>query len=172
MPERECEGVFGREISGFCFGLEGEEEFAEGGGEDGHEDGCNQDGGDGPDDQGVPLPGPEGAGRGERVVAHSGEHGVFAHGEGGGVEDAVTEVQEDEEHGQLEGIDEVVGDLGGDQVEAEHEGDREADEGGRAEEGIDADGYADGQGPSKAAGRCTDPQEMDDWRDDSLLKDL
>ena len=77
--------------------LKGEKEAIEGGGEGGGEQRGEDGGSDEPDDEGVPLPGPEEAGGVPWVVADAGEECGPAEGEAGGVEDGAARADEDEE---------------------------------------------------------------------------
>ena len=104
-------------------------------------------------------------------MADSGQQRIAAKREVAGVEDLIAETKEDEEHGELKRVHQVIGDLRSDQVEAKDEGDGEAEQGGGAEERIDADRDADGEGPSKTAWRGSHTQEMQDWGDDLALED-
>ncbi len=68
---------------------------------------------------------------------------------GGGVEDAASEADEGDDQDELERVGEVVGELRGGDVEPEDEGQGEAEDGGGAEDGIDADEDAGGEAPGE-----------------------
>jgi len=69
------------------------------------------------------------------------------HWHGSGVEETAAEADEGDEQEDLERVGDVVGDLRRDDVEPEDEGQRKADDGRGAEDGVDADESADGQAP-------------------------
>lgn len=151
--------------------MELEEETLQRGAQDEGDERDQRGGEEGPDDEGVPLPRPEHAGGGEGVVTHGAEESLTVQRELAGVEDAVAYVYEDEEQGELERVDEVVGDLGRYQVQTQDEGHGKAEEGGRAEQRIDADGYPNRERPGEAAGGGSDAQQMHDRRDDVPLEE-
>ena len=66
---------------------------------------------------------------------------------GCGVEDAAAEADEGDDEDEFERVDDVVADLRGGDVEAEDKGQGEAEDGGAAEDGIDADEEAGGDAP-------------------------
>jgi len=109
------------------------EQAVQHGGEDrDHERGCDC-AEDGPDDERVPLPRPQGAGGCDGMMACAVEEFMAAERHSSGVEDAVADLDEDEEERKLQGVDNVVGDLRGDQVEAKGEGKEKTGDGGGAE---------------------------------------
>lgn len=77
--------------------MEGLKEAVEGGGEGRGEQGGEDGDGDEPDDEGVPLPGPEETGGVPWVVADAGDEGVFVEGKAGGAEEGDAGPDEDEE---------------------------------------------------------------------------
>ena len=87
-----------------------------------------------------------------------------------GVEDEVAEADEGDEEQKLEGIDGVVGQLRGGDIEAEDEGGGEADDGGAAEDGIDADEKADGDAPGKFARGGSHAQQCEDGKGDAAVE--
>ncbi len=126
--------------------LEAGEQRREDGDKGGYEDGGDQD----PDDEGMPLPGPEEARRIPWVVAGGGEEGPSMHREMASVEDLVASADEDEEEGDLERIAQVRGDLRRDQIEAEEGGGGEGEDGGGTEQGIDAEDDSHGDAPGES----------------------
>ncbi len=150
--------------------MEAVEEALEHGSEDGDEGGDGDSGEDCPDDEGVPLPGPEQAGGRPGVMADGVEERVAFEREAAGVEEDVADLDEDEEERDLERVDEVVGDLRGDQVKTQDERDGEAEEGGGAEQGIDADHKSGGEGPGEFARRAADAEEFEDRLDEAALE--
>ncbi len=115
---------------GDLFVVESGVEAREDWGEECREDGAENGGKDGPDDEGVPLPCPKDASGGPGVDARGVKEGVAFEGESPGVEELVAELDEEGEEQEFERVDEMVGDLGGDQVEAEDAGGDERDQGG------------------------------------------
>jgi hypothetical protein len=79
------------------------------------------------------------------------EEGVSFQGETAGVKELVAELDEEEEKQDLERVDDVVGDLRGDEVEAEEAGEDKRGEGGGAEQRVDADDQAGGKRPGELA---------------------
>lgn len=78
---------------------------------------------------------------------------VRGEGHGLAMEDAACGVDEGDDEDELERIDDVVADLRGGDVEAKDKGDGEAEHGGAAEDGIDADEKAGGDAPCEFFGR-------------------
>jgi len=73
------------------------------------------------------------------VFARGVEEFVRGERHGRGVEDAAGDVDEWDDENELERIDNVIADLRGGYVETEDKGQRETEDGGAAEEGVDAD---------------------------------
>lgn len=151
--------------------VEGEEQalegWVQGGGEQRGEDGC----GDEPDDDRVPLPGPEQVGGGPRALAHEAENGVGGDGRRAGAEEDLSGAKIDHQQREFEREEQVVGDLAGDNVEPEDEGGGEAEHGGRADDRVDADGGSDRERPGEAARGSSHAQEMEQREDDAILKE-
>ncbi len=122
-----------------------DERSAEEVGKDGEQD----DRGDSPDDDGMPLPLPDGVKEAQRMVAE-----VFKlrarHRELAGVEEVDAEFYEGQEEQQMQRGDEVGADLRGGLAELEGPGEKDDEEGGDADGGIDADDHADGEAPGQA----------------------
>lgn len=129
--------------------LHASEEAVQEGCEDQGDRGDGDDGECGPQDEGVPLPQPELADEGEGCGACAVEELVGGERHGLGVEETGAEADEGDDQRQLQGIGDVVRELRGGDVEAEDEGDGEADDGGGAEQGIDADEESDGEAPGE-----------------------
>lgn len=119
--------------------LEGEQRGDDGGAEE-------------PKDEGVPLPLPEEMGEAEGMAVAEVKDFGLGHGQAMGMEDDDAGVNEGKEEQPLQGGHDVDADLGGDVVETEGPGEQEHDDGGGAEEGIDADDEGDGEAPAEAAG--------------------
>ena len=66
---------------------------------------------------------------------------------GRGVKDAAGDADEGDDQDEFERVDDVIAQLRGGYVEAEEEGDCEADDRGGAEDGADADEEAGGDAP-------------------------
>jgi hypothetical protein len=115
-------------------------------GQDWHGDGGNE----APDDEGVPLPLPDGVDQAQGVVAEMLEL-LAVHGEAAGVEEVDAELDEGDEQEQVERGDGVRADLRGNLVEAERPGKHHNEDRGEADGGVDADDHAEGQTPGEAA---------------------
>ena len=70
----------------------------------------------------------------------------------------------------MERVGELGRELRGDEVEPEEEGEREAEEGGGAEQRIDADGESEGERPGETAGGGSDAEEVEDGGNDAFLE--
>lgn len=86
------------------------------------------------------------------------------------MEETRAEPEERNEEEDLEGIDQVVGELGCGDVEAEEKGEKQAQDGGGAEDGIDADHDADGQAPGETFGAGAEAKETEDGEGDSPVE--
>jgi hypothetical protein len=158
------------------FGEDGEfvvpyavEEAAEDG-RQGERDGRGKDGGeDGPDDEGVALPQTELADQGERGRTGGVEEFPGCEGQGGGVEEAAAEAEEGDDQDELQRVGEVVGQLRGYDVEPEDKGQHEAEEGGGAEEGVDADEDAEGEAPGKLLRSSSTAKECQEGKEDPAI---
>jgi len=106
---------------------------------------CDRD----PEEESVPLPEPELAGEGQGMFAGGVEEFVRGERHGRGVEDSAGDVDEGDDQEKLERIDDVVADLRGGYVETEDKGQRETEDGGAAEDGVDADEKAHGYAPGE-----------------------
>ena len=95
----------------------------------------------------MPLPEPELADEGDGMLAGAVDEFVRRERHGGGVEDAAGDADEGDDQNQLQGVDDVVAKLRGGYVEAEDEGDGEAEDSGAAQDRVDADEEADGDAP-------------------------
>ncbi len=139
--------------------------------EDGGQQRRNHCGEQRPHDKRVPLPGPEQAGCGDGMMARRVEKRVSLDRHSAGVEDQVAGADEDQEERDLQRIDDVIGDLRGDQVEPQEERKRKAGDCGGTEQGIDPHHKAKGERPGQLARAAADAQQMDDRRDEPALKD-
>ena len=146
-------------------------EADEHGGEDEDEQRHRDHGEDGPDDEGVPFPGPEETGGVDGVVADGGEERLAMERHASGVEELVAHADEDEEEGDFKGIRQVRGELGGYEVEAKEAGDQEGDGCRRAEERVDADDEADRNAPGELARGGAAAQELGEGIDDAAVKE-
>lgn len=86
-----------------------------------------------------------------------------------GVEDDIAEADEGDEEQEFEGVDEVVGQLRGGDVEAEEEGRGKADDGGASEDGVDADEEADGDAPGELLRGGSHAEEREDGKGDTAV---
>lgn len=111
-----------------------------------------------PDDQGVPLPVPEQAGRGPWMDASRMKESVALDREASGVEQSVAELDEEDEEEQLQRVNEVVGDLRGDQVEPEEEWNGKRSERRGPEQRVDADDHAGSERPGELSRGAADAQ--------------
>lgn len=112
-------------------------------GDKGDGDSCQN----GPDDGGMPLPAPELTREGDGVGAGGVEELIGGERHGLGVEETAAGADEGDDEEELEGVDDVVAELGGGYVEAEDEGGGEAEDGCGAEDGVEADEEANGDAP-------------------------
>ena len=130
----------------------------------------DSDGGEnGPEQEGVPLPEPELAGEGEWVFTRGVEEFVRGERHGRSVEDSAGDVDEWDDQDKLERIDDVVADLRGGYVEAEDESYSEAEDGGAAEDGVDADEEPDGDAPGQLFRRGSHAEEREDGKGDAAV---
>jgi hypothetical protein len=95
----------------------------------------------------MPLPEPELADEGDGMLAGAVDEFVRRERHRCGVEDAAGKTDEGDDQNQFERVDDVVAKLRGGYVEAEDEGDGEAEDGGAAQDRVDADEKADGDAP-------------------------
>jgi len=138
---------------------------------DGDRDDGDQDHGEAePEQEGVLFPLPELAGEAKGIGAGGMNQRPGGEGHGSGVEDDVAETDEGNEEQKLKGVDEVVGQLRGGDVEAEQEGRGEAEDRRAAEHGIDADEQADGDAPGQLFGRGSHAQQSEDGKRDAAVE--
>ena len=117
-------------------------------GEDRGEDG----GAKKPEDEGMPFPGPEQMGEADGMTVAEMEDLGLRHGQPVGVEDDDAGVDKGKKEQPLQRGHDVDADLGGDVVETEGPGEQKHDDGGGAEERVDADNEGDGEAPTETAG--------------------
>ena len=127
--------------------------------QDGVERGGEQWGNDGssqePDNEGVPLPGPQNPGGCPRVCAHRMNEVSGGEWRRAGAEEDLAGAEVDEYQRELNGKAEVVGDLRGNEVQSSKEGDTERKQCRGAHNGVDSDDRTYGKRPGEAAGRGT-----------------
>lgn len=116
------------------------------------------------------LPRPELAGEGDGVVAGGVNQRFGGEGHGCGAEDDVAEADEGDQEQQFEGVGEVVGQLRGGNIEAEDECRGEAEDGGAAQNGVDADEEADGDAPGEFLRGGAHAEEREDGKGDSAVE--
>lgn len=85
------------------------------------------------------------------------------------MEDAAGDVDEWYEQEQFKRIDDVVGQLRRDEIEPQYECGCETEDGGAAENGVDADEQAEGDAPGKFSGRRTHAQQGEDREDNASV---
>lgn len=88
---------------------------------------------------------------------------------GRGVEEAASRVDEWDDEDELERIDDVVANLRGGYVEAEEEGESEAENGGAANDGVDADEESGGDAPGKLLRRSSHAEEREDGKGEATI---
>lgn len=115
--------------------------------------------------QSVTLPGPEQSREFDGVGAGHVEEIGGRERDRRGAEEACADAQKGQEQEELQRVDEMVGDLGGGEVEAEEEGDDQAGDGGRSEHGIDADGDTDREAPGETLGAGSEAEQREDGLD-------
>ena len=86
------------------------------------------------------------------------------------MEDAAGDVDERNDEKEFERIDDVVAELRGGNVEAEDEGQGEAEDGGAAEDGIDADEEAGGDAPGQLFRRGSHAEQREDGKGDAAVE--
>jgi hypothetical protein len=127
--------------------LDADQELAQDWRESEGEEGNPYGGDGGPEQGGMPLPEPELADERDGMGASGVEEVVRGERHGCGVEDAAADMNEGDDQDELKRVDDVVANLRGGDVEAEDEGDDEAEDCGCAEDRVDADEEADGEAP-------------------------
>ena len=85
------------------------------------------------------------------------------------MEDAAGDVDERNDKDQFERVDDVVGQLRCSQVQPEDGSCGEADDGGAAEDGIDADEKADGDAPGQLLWRGSHPKQCEDRKSNAAI---
>jgi hypothetical protein len=88
---------------------------------------------------------------------------------GSGVEDTAAEADEGDDEDDLQRIAEVIGDLRCDYVEAEDEGEREAEDGGGAEQRVDADEGTEGEAPGELLRGGSATEKGEDGKGDAAI---
>jgi hypothetical protein len=115
--------------------------------DEGHREGGN----DSPDDEGVPLPLPDGVDEAERVVAEVLDL-TAGHREAVGVKEPDTDLNEGDEEQKVQWGNDVKADLRGNLIESAGPSDEGHGEGGKAYGRIDADDDAECKAPCEATG--------------------
>lgn len=124
---------------------------------------------DGPEQEGVPLPEPELAGEGKGTFSGGAEEFTRRERHGCGVEDAAGDADKRDDEYELERIDDVVADLRCGQVEAKDKCQSKAEDGGAAEDGIDANEEAGGDAPGQLFRRCSHAEKSEDGKGDAAV---
>jgi len=117
----------------------------------------------------VPFPEPELASESQGVFASGVEEFVRGERHGRDVEDAAGGVDEGDDQDEFKRIDDVVADLRGRYVEAEDNSYGEAEDGGAAEDGVDADEEAGGDAPGQLFRRGSHAEEREDRKGDAAV---
>ncbi len=86
------------------------------------------------------------------------------------MEETRAEPEERNEEENLERVNQVVGELGCGDVEAQEKGDEQAQDGGGAEDRIDADDHTDGEAPGETFGAGAEAEETEDGKGDSSVE--
>lgn len=115
------------------------------------------------------LPEPELTDEFERVLAGVEEEIVRGEWHGAGVKDAAAESDKRDDQDELDWVGEVIRDLRGGDVESEDEGQGEAGDGGRSDEGIDADEEAGGEAPSEPLRSGSAAEQREDGEGDAAV---
>ena len=123
-----------------------------------------------PDDDGVRFPEPELACKSDGAGASFVEEAGRGKRQGPGVEEAAAGADERNDQNDFQRIDDVIGELRSGDVEPESRGEDEAKQGGRAEQGIDADDEAGGDAPGEAFGRGSHAEEREKREDDAAVE--
>ncbi len=85
------------------------------------------------------------------------------------MKDAAGEANDGKDEEELEAIDDVVAYLRGGYVETANEGYRQTEDGGAAEDGVDADEEAGGDAPGELFRRCSHAQERKNGQGDAAV---
>ena len=88
---------------------------------------------------------------------------------GRGVEDSAGDADEGDYEDDLKRVDDVVRKLGCGHVETKDDGDGETEEGGAAEDGVDADEEADGDAPGQFLWGGSHAQESENGKRDAAV---
>jgi hypothetical protein len=134
------------------------------------EDRDGNDGDCGPKKEGMPLPLPELTGEGEGMFAGGVEELVRRERHGCGVEDSAGDADERDDQKEFERIHNVIAQLRGGNVEAEDNGQREAEDGGAAKDGVDADEEAGSDAPGELFRRRSHAEQCEDGKDDAAVE--
>ncbi len=164
------EGEVRRVEDGIFVVLDAEEEAVQDGRDGQRDDGHEHNGQAEPESEGVPLPSPELAGEGDGAGAGGVDQRAGREGHGRGAEDEVAEAEEGNDQQEFEGIDDVIGQLRGGDVEAQQERCREAEDGRAAEDGIDADQQADGDAPGELSWGSAHAEQREDGKSDAAIE--
>jgi hypothetical protein len=124
---------------------------------------------DRPEQERVPLPQPELTGQIERMFSRSVKEFIYGERHRRGVEDSAGCVDEWDDQDEFEWVDDVVADLRGGYVEAEDEGQSEAEKRSASEDGIDADEKAGGDTPGKLFRRSSHAEKRKDGKSDAAV---
>jgi len=117
----------------------------------------------------VPLPEPELAREGEGTFSGGVEEFARRERHGLGVEDAAGDADKRDDEDELERINDVVADLRCGYVEAKDKCQSEAEDGGAAEDRVDADEEAGSDAPGQLFRRCSHAQEREDGKGDTAV---
>lgn len=150
--------------------LDADEELAEQWSEGQRDDRDGDGRDDGPEYQCVPLPLPDLADECEWVFTGDVKDLRCRERDGCDVKDAAGEVDERNEQKKFERVDDVVGELRRDEIETQKKCGREAEYGGGAEDGVDADEQAERDAPGKFARGRSHAQQREDGQDDAAVE--
>lgn len=112
----------------------------------------------------MPLPLPQLAGEGNGTGVGGVNERPGGEGKRRGVEGEGTEADKGDDEQEFQRIDEMVGQLRGGDIEAQCEGRREAEDGGAAQDWVDADEQANGDAPCQFLRRGPHAEEREDGK--------
>jgi len=117
----------------------------------------------------VPFPEPELAREVERVLSRGAQELICRQRHRRGVKDATGGVDERDDEDELEWVNDVVANLRGGDVQAEDKSYREAEDGGAADDGVDANEEASGDAPGQLLRRCSHAKQCEDGQSDAAV---
>lgn len=123
-----------------------------------------------PKQESVPLPYPELPGKCEGMGAGSVEQTSCREGNGSDMKEDRSDVDERDNEEKLKGINKVIGQLGGRDVQPQKKGSGEAKDGGASQNWVNANQQADSDAPGQLLWRCPHAQKRKDGKSDTTVE--